>query len=57
MKDENDILIEDGILKAISFSGGIYGTSDVLFGAVNLIGKRTLKKINFKIKTWEQDDV
>ena len=31
MEDDNDILIEDDIVKAISFNGGIYGTTSVIF--------------------------
>ena len=44
MDDYNDILIEDDIVKAISFNGGISGTTDVLVDAANLFGKRALKK-------------
>ena len=46
MEDYNDILIEDGILKAIHFNGSISGTAAVLVGAVSLFGKRLLKKVN-----------
>ena len=51
MDDENDILIEDDILKAISFNGGISVTTAVLVDAAALFGKRALNKINSKIKT------
>ena len=49
--NENDILIEDDIVKAISFNGGISGTTSVLVDAENLFGKRALNKFNFKIRT------
>ena len=66
MEDDNDILIEDYILKAISFNGGISGTTAVLVDAGNLIGKIALKKYRFKIITgawethglcWQKDSV
>ena len=38
-------------MKAISFNVGISGTTYVLVDEANLFGKRSLKKINFKIKT------
>ena len=50
MDDENDILILYYITKAISFNGGMYGTTTVLLDASVLFGKRALNKINFKIK-------
>ena len=31
-------------MKAINFNGGVYGTTDVLFGAENISGKKDLKK-------------
>ena len=43
-KDDNDILIEDDIVKAISFNGGISGNVDVLVDAANIFVKRDLKK-------------
>ena len=49
--DDNDILIEDDIMKSIIFNGGISGNTAVLVGAVALFGKRSLEKNNFKIKT------
>ena len=51
MEDDNDILIEDYIVKAIIFNGGISGTTAVLVGAAALFGKRALQKINLKINT------
>ena len=51
MDDDNDILIGDDIVKAISFNGGISGTTNVIVDTAALFGKRYLKKINFKIKT------
>ena len=50
MEDDNAILIEDDIVKAISFNGGISGIIDVLVDADNRFGDRSLKKTNFKIK-------
>ena len=55
MQDENDILIEDDILKTISFNGGIYGTTYVLVDTENIFGKRALKKNKFKIITGAQE--
>ena len=46
MEDDNDILIEDDIVKAISFNGGISGTTSVLVDYIDLFGKRSLKKKN-----------
>ena len=46
VEDDNDVLIEDDTLKYISFNGGIYGTTAVIADAVNLFGKRALKKKN-----------
>ena len=43
MEDENDILIEGYIVRAISFNEGISGTTDVLVYAENIFGKRALK--------------
>ena len=54
MEDDNDILVEDDIVKAISFNGTISGTTAFFYQA-NLFGKRTLKKTNFKIKTGERE--
>ena len=51
MEDDNDIIIEDDILKTISFNGGISGTTDVLVGVENLFGKRVLKK-NIQNQNW-----
>ena len=48
MEDYNDILIEDDIVKAIHFNGGIYGTTDVIVDAENLFDKRVFKKIQNK---------
>ena len=55
MQYDNDILIEDDILKAISFNIGISGTTAVIVDLVALFGKRALDKINFKIKTGSQE--
>ena len=48
MEVDNEILIECDISMAISFYGGISGTTDVLVDAVNIFGKRALKKRNPK---------
>ena len=42
-------------MKAISINEVISGTTAVLFDATNLFDKRSLKKINFKIKTGAQE--
>ena len=55
MEDDHDIIIEDDIVKAISFNGGISGTTDVLVDAGNIFGKRALKKNKFKIITGAQE--
>ena len=44
MEDDNDILIGDDIVEAISFNSGIYDTTFILVDAVNLFDKRALKK-------------
>ena len=46
VKYDNKILIEDDIVKAISFHGVISGTTTVLVDAENLFGKRALNKTN-----------
>ena len=51
MEDENGILIENDIAKAVSFNGGISGTTDVLVDVENLFSKRDSKKNKFKIIT------
>ena len=55
VEDENKILIDDNIVKAISFNVGISGITAVLVDAANLFGKRALNKNIFKIRTraWE----
>ena len=55
MEDDNDILIESYIVKAVSFNGCISVTTYVLLDAAALFGKRSLKKINFEIKTGSQE--
>ena len=66
MEDDNDILNEDYIVKAIILNGGISGTPAVHVGAAALFGKRALQKINLKINTearethevcWQEDFV
>ena len=51
MEDDNYILIEDDIVKAIIFNWRIYGTTSVPVDALNIFGKRALKKNRFKIRT------
>ena len=51
MEDENDIIIEDDIMKAINVNAGVTGTTDVLVYSADLFGNTYLDKINFKIKT------
>ena len=55
MYNDNDILIEDDIVKAISFIGSISGTTVVLVDSAALFGKIALNKIYFKINTGEQE--
>ena len=50
-EDNNDIIIEEDTVKAISFNGGISVTTSILVDVGNIFGKRSLKKINFKIRT------
>ena len=44
MEGDNDILIGDDIVNAISFNGGISGTTAILVDAVNIFGKVSLKE-------------
>ena len=46
VEDDNDILIEDDIVKAVSFNKSIYGTTAVLVDAADLFRKRYLKIIS-----------
>ena len=66
VEDENVILVEYYIVKDISFSGGIPGTTAVLVDAKKIFGKRALNKNKFKIRTgaretyelcWHKDSV
>ena len=54
MEYDNHILIQDNIVKAISFNGIIYGTTVALSDAAALFGRISLKKINSKINTGSQ---
>ena len=49
---DNEILIEDDIVKATSFNGGIFGTTTVLVDAENIFGKRALKKEKNQNQNW-----
>ena len=51
VENDNGILIEDDIVKDISFNRGVYGTTSVIVDVVNIFGKRALKKNKFKIRT------
>ena len=51
MEGDSDKIIEDDIVKAISFNRGISGTTSFLVDAAAIFGKRALNKINLKIKT------
>ena len=51
VENDNEILIEDDIVKGISFNGGIYGTTAVIVNADNLFGKISLKKDKSQIRT------
>ena len=55
VEDYNDILVEDDIVKDISFNGGISGTTSVLDYAENIYGSRAFKKINYKIRPGERE--
>ena len=50
MEDGNDILVEDDIVKAVSFNWVIYGTTDVLVDKENLFFNRALKKTSSKLE-------
>ena len=52
MEDDNDIIIEDYIVKAISFNGGISGTTAVLVDAENIFVKRSWKENQFQNQNW-----
>ena len=43
MDDDNDILIEDDIIKATSFNGGIYETTSIFVDADAIFGNRDFK--------------
>ena len=55
MDDDNDILTEYDIVKAIIFNGGIYGTTGVIVDVENLFGKRDSDINNLKIRTGAQE--
>ena len=52
---DNDIIIEDDIVKAVSFNGGVFGTTDALVDAANLFGNIHLKKNKFNIRIGVQE--
>ena len=52
VENDNDKLIEDDIVKAISFNDGISVTTDLLVDADAFFGKGSWKKINFKTNSW-----
>ena len=43
VEDDNDLPIENNIVKDTSFNGGIYGTSDVFVDAGTIFGERACK--------------
>ena len=51
MDNDNEILIEDDIVKDVSFNRGISGTTAVLVDAENLFCNISLNKNRFKIIT------
>ena len=51
MEDDNNIIIKDGIVEAISFNGDVSGATYVLVGTANIFGNIALKKTKFKIIT------
>ena len=55
MEDYNYILIEDDIVKSISFNGGNYVTISDLVDTENTFNKRSLKKNKFKIINGAQE--
>ena len=55
VKYDNDITIKYDIVKDISFNGGFSVTATVLVRAVNIFGKRVLKKNKFKVINGAQE--
>ena len=55
VEDDNDITIEDDIVKYISFNVGISGTTAVIVDAATFFGNISSKKINFTINTGAQE--
>ena len=55
VEDDNNILIDDDIVKAISFNLGIGGTTAVLIGADSIFGKMSFKNY-LKNKYWRAGD-
>ena len=51
MEDDNEIITKDDILKAISFNGGISGTTAAIVDAEDIFGKRALKRNKYKTIT------
>ena len=52
MEDDNSILIEDDILKAISFNGGISGTTDVTVWYGESLWQESLKERKIQNLNW-----
>ena len=44
MENDNDILVGDGIVKAIFLNGGISGNTTVIVDVNNLFGKKGLQR-------------
>ena len=57
MEDDNNIIIEDDIVKAIIFYGGISGTTSVLVDAENHFGKRSFKENQFQNQKWSKVNI
>ena len=64
MEDYNDILIEDDVVKFISFNGGIYGTNAVIVDAAIIFVNIAFKNIIIRTGAretyellWQKDSV
>ena len=55
VEDDNGILIEDDILEYMGFNVFIFGTTTAIVDAENLVGRISLEKNIFKIRTGAQE--
>ena len=55
MENDNDILVGDGIVKAIFLNGGISGNTTVIVDVNNLFGKKGLQRKKTEIRTGAQE--